>query len=295
MDSYINMKIVTYHTSEIIDNYQTQLPPAEKVWDWIKNPVDGDIHIFEDLLLPEHINYDGKIKIACIIEAPAIYDYCLSNNRNQFHPYNWIKENHQHFLYVMSPYKSTKNLVGDKYLWTPPGGSRIKPEDFGMYEKERLLSIVASHKTWTIGHRMRHEIIKRYPGKMDVYGSGYNNIIDSYPNKLGKIIACGPYAFSFAVMNSKEDDYFTEILTDVLATGTIPLWWGTDNIGKYFNKNGIISFNSMEELDKIIPTLTLDLYKSKIDAIVENIELAKLYNTRFDWIYANYKSKFELL
>lgn len=289
------MKTVTYHTVEERSNYIDMIPPAQTVWEWVKNTINGDVHIFEDTLLPNHAQYNGKIKIACIMEAPAIYDFCSGNNPSQFHPYNWIKQNHHHFQYVMSPFTFLKNLVGDRYLWVPSGGNRIKLEDFGMYEKERLISIVASHKTWTVGHRLRHEIVRRYLGKIEPYGSGYNNIIDEFENRLGKVLAVGPYYYSFAVMNSKEDDYFTEILTDVLATGTIPLWWGTDNIGKYFNKDGIISFNTLEELDAIIPTLTPELYQSKIAAVQENVELAKQYNTRFDWIYNNYKTKFELL
>jgi len=295
MDINITMKKISYHTSEDRNNYINTIPPKPEVWEWVKSNLQGDVHIFEDTLLPEHINYNNKIKIACIVECPAIYDFCYNNNPSIFHPFRWIQENHQHFKYVMSPYIFLKKNVGNKYLWIPSGGSRIKPEDFGMYEKERIISIVASHKTWTVGHRMRHEIVKRYPGKIDTYGSGYNTIIDDYPNQLGKIIASGPYAFSFAIMNSKEDDYFTEILTDIIATGTIPLWWGTNNIGKYFNPDGIIQFNSIEELDNIIPTLTMELYQSKLNAIIENIELAKKYNTRFEWIYNNYKEKFEAL
>lgn len=290
------MKQVTYHTVEERSNYVDMIPPEQHVWDWVKSTNDGDVHVFEDTLLTEHTKYDGKIKIACIMEAPAIYDFCSANNPSLFHPYRWIQSNHQHFTYVMSPFTRLRDLVGDRYLWVPSGGSRIKPEDFGMYEKNRLLSIVASHKQWTVGHRLRHQIVNRYPGKIETYGSGYNDLIDNYEGgRLGKIVAVGPYYYSFAIMNSKEDDYFTEILTDVLAAGTIPLWWGTDNIGKYFNPNGIISFNSLEELDAILPTLTPELYQSKIEAVQENIEKSLAYITRFDWVYANYKNKFEAL
>lgn len=290
------MKQVTYHTVEERSNYVDMIPPEQHVWDWVKATTNGDVHVFEDTLLPEHVKYDGKIKIACIMEAPAIYDFCSANNPSLFHPYRWIEQNHQHFTYVMSPFTRIQKLVGERYLWVPSGGSRIKVEDFGMYEKERLVSIVASHKQWTVGHRMRHQIVNRYPGKIETYGSGYNNIIDNYNGgRLGKILAVAPYYYSFAVMNSKEDDYFTEILTDVLAAGTIPIWWGTDNIGKYFNPEGIIAFNTLEELDAILPTLTPELYQSKIAAVQENVERSKAYITRFDWVYANYKEKFETL
>jgi hypothetical protein len=288
------MQRVTYHTGEKYTDYVDMIPPGKNAWEWMSE--NGGVHIFEDSLLPTHTQYDGKIKVACLIEAPAIYDYCVAGNPSIFHPYQWIKDNHQHFQVILSPFNQLRDLVGDRYWWIPSGGSRIKPEDFGLYEKERLISIVASHKQWTVGHKLRHQVVQRYPDKLDRYGSGFNDIIDTYDDKrLGKILAMGPYYYSLAIMNSKFDDYFTEILTDVLACGTIPIWWGTANVGKYFNPDGIIQFNTIEELDALLPTLTPELYYKKMPAIVENIEKAKAYNTRFDWIYDNYKDKLEAL
>jgi hypothetical protein len=290
------MKLVTYHTTEEYSNFIDMIPPTDVSWNWVKNTPNGDVHIFEDTLLINHLQYNGKIKIAFLLECPDIFNYCSTCDPSIFNPHEWIKQNHQYFNYIMSPYNYIENLVGSRYIWTPPCGSRILLEDFGIYEKERLISIVASNKTWTTGHKLRHEIIKRYPGKIDTYGSGYNNIIDNYNGtRMGKIIAVAPYYYSFAIMNSIHDDFFTEVLTDVLATGTIPIWWGTKNISKYFNMDGIISFNTVEELDLIIPTLTPELYASKTNAILENIEKAKLYSSRFEWIYKNLKPKFESL
>jgi hypothetical protein len=290
------MKRITYHTSDERESYIEVVPPDEKVWDWVKNTPDGDIHIIEDSFLPDHHKYDGKIKVACLMESPAIYDYCVAGHPHVFHPYQWIKDNHQHFQIVMSPFTFLKDLVGDRYWWVPAGGNRIRHEDFGMWEKERLVSIVASHKQWTTGHKLRHQIVQKYPDKIDKYGSGYNDIVNHYEGtRLGKILAIAPYYYSFAIMNSQYDDYFTEILTDVLAVGTIPIWWGTANYGKYFNPDGFVTFNTMEELDALLPTLTPELYKSKIAAVQENVEKAKAYNTRFEWVYANYKAKLEAL
>jgi hypothetical protein len=289
------MKTVTYHTFEKRSDYVDMIPPSQEAWDWLTN-ANGDIHIFEDTSLPEHTKFDGKIKVASLNETPAVYDYVCGKNPSVFHPYRWFEQNHQHFQVVLSPFNQLRDLVGDRYWWVPSCGNRIRPEDFGLYEKERLISIVASNKQWTVGHKLRHQVVQRYPTKMDTYGSGYNDIIDKYDDKrLGKVLAVAPYYYSFAIMNSKFDDYFTEILTDVLACGTIPIWWGTANVGKYFNPDGIVQFNTIEELDALLPTLTPELYRSKVEAVKENIEKAKAYNTRYDWLYANYKAKLEAL
>lgn len=290
------MKKVSYHTPVTIEGYSDMTSPDPETWKWVKQYEDGDVHIIEETNLPSHTNYNGKIKIASILESPAVYNFCKQNNPSIFDPFDWIKTNHSHFTFIMSPFKFLKEIVGDnKYLYVPVGGSRIELNNFGMYEKERLISIVASHKQWTNGHKMRHQIIQQHRNIIDVYGNGYNTIIDEFNGKMGKIISLAPYYFTLSIMNSKFDDYFTEVITDALAVGTIPIWWGTNNIGKYFNPNGIISFNTIEELDKIFPTLTKELYDSKKDAIIENIELSKKYITHFDWIYNNYKTKFETL
>ena len=289
------MQRVTYHTGEKRTDYVEQIPPREDTWAWVSGN-GGEVHLFEDSQLPEHVNFNGKKKVACIVESPSIYDYCKAGHSWVFHPYQWIKDNHQHFDVVMSPMTFLKDLVGDKYWWVPAGGNRINPEDFGLWEKERILSIVASDKQWTDGHKLRHQIVQKFRDKMDVYGRGFNSLVDSYDdNRRGKILALGPYYYSLAIINSQHDDYFTEILTDVLACGTIPIWWGTANVGKYFNPDGIIQFNTIEELDALLPTLTPELYYKKMPAVVENIEKAKAYNTRFDWIYDNYKEKLEAL
>jgi len=289
------MNTIIYHTSETQANYVEQIPPRDNTWAWATGHPDGNMHFFEDDKLPTHINYKGK-KVACLIECPAIMDYCKGNYPSVFHPYQWIIDNHQYFDVIMSPFTYLKDVVGDKYWWIPAGGNRIEFENFGLWEKERILSIVASDKQWITGHKLRHQIIQKFGSKMDVYGRGYNDFVDKYDNnRRGKIIALGPYYYSLAIMNAQYDDYFTEILTDVLACGTIPIFWGTKNIGKYFNPNGIIQFNTIDEFESLLPTLTPELYKSKMPAIIENIEKAKLYNTRFDWIYDNYRFLLETL
>ena len=44
---------------------------------------------------------------------------------------------------------------------------------------------------------------------------------------------------------------FSEKLLDAMAVGTIPVYWGCPEIDKFFDKNGIITFNTIEELKDI--------------------------------------------
>lgn len=290
------MNIITGHpTTETWDNVHHWVPPSKKAWEWYTGNKNGNVHIFEDVHLREHVNYNGKIKIALLEEVPTIYDYAQQFDPQMFHPYKWILQNYQHFDYIFSAYKFLKDIVGEhKYHWICYHIGGISPDDYGMYDKERLLSIIASHKNWITGHKMRHEVISRFRKYIDVYGKGYNTIINDY-NILGKIIGLAPYYFSIIIPNTNIDDFFSEQLTDAMAVCTIPIFCGTKNVINYFNKDGIIQFDCVNDLENIIPYLNKDLYYSKIDAVMENLEIAKNYKTTVDWLYDNKKDFLENL
>ena len=88
-------------------------------------------------------------------------------------------------------------------------------------------------------------------------------------------------------MNSKENNYFTETLVDVFRHGTIPIFWGCENIGEYFNEKGILKFNSASELITILDNLSPELYNEKIEYVKENYELAKKYVSMDDTFATN--------
>lgn len=281
------MNVITGHTTIQFDDKINVATPTPEAWEWYRGNRNGDVHIFEDTLLQTHIDYNDKIKIAMIMEVDAIYDNAKQFNHNMFHPYEWLKTNHQHFDYVMGPFLVLKDIVGEeKYVWTSAQNSFISRDQIGMYEKERLLSIIASAKRWTPGHKLRHEIIEKYRSNLDVYGGGYNTILNDY-GLFGKVIALAPYYFTIIAINTITDDFFSEQLTDAMSVGTIPIFWGTKGISKHFNMDGIIQFDNINELGGIIASLSKELYESKKDAVLENLELSKKYITTVDWLYNN--------
>ena len=216
-----------------IENADFEIPQIKEVYSWLNNK-EGDIHIFENEEIMNHENFKG-IKIAYLRESPAIYDYTSQHGTPHIH--KWAIERQKEFDYFFSCFNYLEEIVGKKrFRYVPVGGSRIKLENYGLYEKQRNISIVASFKKWTTGHRLRHEVIEEIGvEKVDVYGNGYNNLIDEYDSKFGKIIAIAPYRYSFAIINTDENDYFTDIIIDCFAVGTIPIFWGTPNIKNYFN------------------------------------------------------------
>ena len=285
------MKVKFHHTLDYTTEEAITLNLKPKYWEYYQDD-NSPIHIFYDKFLPLAKNTKCEKKIAILHETPAIYEHAdINSNYQTFNPHRFLKQNPDLFDYVLSPYSYIKEIVGEeKWLWLPTTDTFLKEEDFGFYEKSRLLSIVASNKTWTEGHRLRHKIVKQFGSHMDVYGNGYNNYLDNL-GFGGKIQALAPYMFTIAVSNTQEDDYFSEIITDACLVGTIPIFWGTKNIGNYMNGNGILQFNTLDELENIIKSLSKEMYLARMESIKDNMNKAKEFKRGLDLVYLNYQEE----
>ena len=151
-------------------------------------------------------------------------------------------------------------------------------EDFKVYPKTKLLSAISSNKTEVPGHVIRLSFIVKIKHRLDLYGRGFKEI----ENKLEGL---KDYMFSVAIENSTSTNCFTEKIQDCFLTGTIPIYYGPKNIGEYFNMDGILTFNTQEELNSILDSLNEDLYYSKMDAIINNYNKARGYLTFNDSLY----------
>jgi hypothetical protein len=118
---------------------------------------------------------------------------------------------------------------------------------------------------------------------VDLWGGAYkpfgkgNSGLTAGAIREGKTEPLKDYRFSVTIMNSKEQNYFTETLVDVFRHGTIPIFWGCPNVGDFFNDRGILQFNTGPELMSILDSLSEDLYTSKLEYVKENFEIAKKY------------------
>lgn len=141
-----------------------------------------------------------------------------------------------------------------------------------VYPKTKLVSMIASNKGYE-----RQKWIKKFSSLVDMYGHGSNPINRKEDGLVN-------YMFSFAMENSVYDYNITEKITDCFATGTIPIYFGTPNIGKYFNTDGVIVLNDNFSLDMLTP----ELYASKMDAINDNFERTNKLLVPEDYMYLNY-------
>lgn len=141
---------------------------------------------------------------------------------------------------------------------------------FKIDDKQYKLSFIRSNKQWLPGHKLRHKVqnllLEKYPFEIFFPMSG------SLENKD---VLFTDSMFHLTIENSMVNNYFTEKIIDCFMSYTIPIYWGCPNIGKYFNKKGIIFFESEEELNEKLKNLTKKDYFDRVDAIKENYEIAK--------------------
>ena len=88
--------------------------------------------------------------------------------------------------------------------------------------------------------------------------------------------------FSVAIENN--DQYFSEKLLDCFLTGTIPIYYGTPSVGKWFNTEGMIILEDSFDIE----SLTEEMYYDKLDAVKDNFERALKMEILEDFIYENY-------
>jgi hypothetical protein len=160
--------------------------------------------------------------------------------------------------------------------------------DRAVYNKSKLVSMIASNKGYTEGHKRRLKVVEKYVekfGQDDLFGWGLGKELPLKEKSTG----LKDYMFSFACENANYPTYFTEKLTDCFACGTIPVYYGTAGVAQYFNPEGIIFLNQNSPWEDIPwDKLTPEYYESKKDVIQENFETAQCMRVAEDYLYGNY-------
>lgn len=233
-------------------NWNYQLKSMDNSWNNTisKRP---DFNIFIDN--NKGLDFNNNNNVAILYEPksilPDFYKYVIEN-KNRFYKIFTHREE----------YCDNKKVI----QMNPFFPSWIKEEDSRIYEKTKLVSMIASDKIMCDGHKYRQDVARDFPYKDDLYGRG-RNYIDK------KITGLKDYMFSVAMENEISDVYYTEKILDCFLTGTIPIYWGTKKIINFFNPDGIVFLNQID-----IRKIDENLYNDKIEAVRENLDIAKKIN-----------------
>ena len=174
-------------------------------------------------------------------------------------------------------------------------GTWIEPSFYQFIDiskKKFSISNITGWKTGCLAYHLRHllyqnqQAFQQFP--ITFYRSSAHIIIPEIMNNplipkeplSSKYILFEKHQFSIVIENTREKNYFSEKLMDCLITKTIPIYYGCENIGEYFNTEGWILLkdeqNFLQELYQQLHTLNDTYYMKYYPIVEENYEAAVL-------------------
>ena len=248
---------------------------------------NSNIHFFTDKAILKCTDSlcdwpPDAIKIAWVIETRETFPEIYSS----------LERNFQAFDYVLTYDADLLNRVGRRGRFYPFGGCWVNRSSYGLKEKSKNICMVYSNKNYTTGHNLRHKIANLFGEKIETFGSGCGRSFDETQDEMTRVLS--PYRFCVTVENTKNDYYFSEKLLNAIACGCVPVYWGARNISEFFDDSGILSFDTVDDLKKIINEIEANgnsLYENMLGAIKKNISLVLEYDIPEDWIFKNFLSK----
>jgi hypothetical protein len=191
---------------------------------------------------------------------------------------------------VLFPYGSTWLNRGK--IKHPDGLGYFDPTVETFKKKDRTINDVSFLVSWydtdREGYGVRKEIWSRQEEiKIPIMFHTSRKSFLSAPNPLptGEKEDLFYSMAHICVENQSVKHYFTEKLIDSFLTYTIPVYWGCPNIGSYFHKEGMIIFNTVDELIPKLNSLTMEDYNYMMEFVEKNREIAETY--------ANYSERIE--
>jgi len=236
------------------------LPFPDLAFEWDLSGAAHSVTVFTDTSLREATEQLHGQKVAWMLESPRA-------TRDE---YRWIAKNHGHFARVLTFERDLLCRLPNA-RFSPLGGCWLHRDDWQISEKSQNLSIIASSKRDMPGQILRHKVISRFGDEFDaILGRGYREIDN-------KIEGLKPFRYTLAIENCRQDFYFSEKLMDCFLSGTVPIYWGCPSIPVLFDAGGIIAFEKLKDLHRIVPSLGEADYAARLPAVRRNFEIAQRY------------------
>jgi hypothetical protein len=243
--------------------------PKKFTWSY-DNTGDTDIEVYMDNSLLKGFHSKSKNKFLWICESSTVSQpqlELIKNNKDQFQDcYKKIFIHDRRYLNVC-----------ENMEFVPCGSNMPWVKLPKLYDKSKWMSLICSGKNFSKGHQYRNYLMEKFKSTtypIDYFGRHFN----PFERKEDVL---NDYYFSITIENGKYETYFTEKIMDCFATGTIPVYYGTNDIGDYFNKEGIVILQ--ENMD--LSLLTKDYYHSKYEAVKENFEKCMNHQMADDYLY----------
>jgi hypothetical protein len=239
---------------------------------------------FDEQVFKNKMGHLSHLDFSLFVETPpqsqedlSPINIIFSQEPNEyFGLHDWVIQNKDTFQIILTQNDKVLNNCSNA-IYQPFGHTWLKPDQYDKeYKKEFKLAHLQGKLLKTYGHSLRHQVTFRknefkIPTKFyETYGDR-NNIEDA---RLGKEFIFSDSQFGVVIENTSSRGYFTEKILDCFLLKTIPFYWGCSNIGDFFDIEGIITFNNIDDLIYISNNLTEEFYESKKEIIKKNWKLA---------------------
>ena len=245
-------------------------------YNWWK-PEDEKIVVFSDVVIPHAVEprfAKVPFKVAWMMEGPEVFNTFGGHVAAK----NWLLKNLDKVAAVATCDDSLVEKYPDKFVFVPFGGIIVPPEESYIYPKTKLCSMtcgVMYPPRDTIYTRYKNSGFIHFLGK--AFGNPFVKHVDGFKD----------YMYHITAPSSRAERYFSAPLCDPLACGTVPIWFGCTKLGDFFDMNGIIAVNSLDELDEALKKISIEDYNSRLGAIATNRQLVEKYRTPDNTLWEN--------
>lgn len=248
---YSNKQITVF-----VDNFPTYEKKENDIWIYLQ--------VESTLITGYYINY--------LINDDSLFDIILTWDINLLQKKKSIKFMSNNKVYWVSP---TLEL---NYNLNLPNNNII---NYSYQDKKFQISMLCGGKNWCPGHILRRQYWENQDKinipKKFIYGQNYvdlkifdNNFMALHSKDKTELFIDS--MFHIAIENNKAPNYFSEKLIDCIVTKTIPIYYGCPNISDYFNINGIIIIDSIDDIS-LINNLNEQVYNDKKQYVEENYRI----------------------
>lgn len=247
-------------------------------FNWIEGAGDGSSVFVMDSAADSTHSRDQiqqKKKVALLVEPRALRP----------ENYEFAEQNFNLFSHVLTYNRQLLKAIPNG-LFYPLGGSSIAFEHWGMYRKSKDICMIVSEKNTTPGHQLRHEIVDRFEGRIDFFGSGVGRPF------ARKFDILKDYKYCVVVESDTAQDYFSEKLIDAVSVGCVPLHYcQRDNYSNvYFMKH---HFTDIEGLEDLLILIRNHMLYWDEGSTKHNLDIATRFRIAEDFIFEVHKELFQ--
>lgn len=255
------------------DNYSKFSPNQSMIWKDIvfseKNEKEADYVVILNTPKKDQTVRCNPSNIIAIMQEPYIKGDTDWMD-NQLDKYAYVFTNH-----VPIEIPSSVEIIpshGALHWYIDKSYDELKAMSLVSY-KNKNISCIASSLTRWVGHKNRIAFIEYLKDnnslEIDFFGKGTKFLEDKFDG-------IAPYKYSIAIENSSMNDYWTEKISDVFLSYSLPFYFGCTNLDKYFPKESYIWIditNPKKALGTMKEAIDNNEYEKRLKYIKEAREL----------------------